>query len=128
MPERLLSGWGATAPSRARVERPGSTEELTGFLAAGPPRGVVARGLGRSYGDAAQNGGGLVLDLTGLGRIHRFDPKTGELDVDGGCSLAAILDEVVPAGWFLPVTPGTRFVTVGGAIACDAHGKNHHRA
>jgi decaprenylphospho-beta-D-ribofuranose 2-oxidase len=128
MTARTLTGWGNTAPSRAQVERPGSLPAVRDVLAHIPARGLIARGLGRSYGDAAQNGGGLVVDMTALARIHHFDPATGEIDVDAGCSLGAILERVVPAGWFLPVVPGTRFVSIGGAIACDIHGKNHHRA
>jgi decaprenylphospho-beta-D-ribofuranose 2-oxidase len=88
---------------------------------------VLARGLGRSYGDLAQNGGGLVLDMTGFDAVHEFDRDRGIVVVDGGCSLAKLVRLTAPAGWFLPVTPGTRHVTVGGAIACDVHGKNHHR-
>ena len=124
---RLLTGWGRTAPSAAEVIRPATTEALVSALSRRPARGVIARGLGRSYGDVAQNGGGTVLDMTGLDAIHAFDPDQGTITVAAGCSLAALLDRVVAAGWFLPVTPGTRFVTVGGAIACDVHGKNHHR-
>jgi decaprenylphospho-beta-D-ribofuranose 2-oxidase len=89
-------------------------------------RGVLARGLGRSYGDAAQNAGGRVLDMTGAGRVLRFDPAAGVIEAEAGLSLDTVLRQVVPAGWFVPVTPGTRHVTLGGAVAADVHGKNHH--
>ena len=92
------------------------------------PSGVLPFGNGRSYGDACLNEGGLVLDCRGLNRFIGFQEETGVLRCEGGTSLADILALVVGKGWFLPVTPGTRFVTVGGAIANDVHGKNHHRA
>ncbi len=123
----LLTGWGRTAPSAAHLRRPSSVAEVASLVGSANRRGALPRGLGRSYGDVAQNGGGLVLDMTGLGGIERFDRHAGTLTALAGTSLEAILREIVPAGWFLPVTPGTRFVTLGGAIANDVHGKNHHR-
>src|SRR5262245_57806098 len=85
-------------------------------------------GNGRSYGDSCLNDGGVLLDTHGLDRFIAFDPETGILRCEAGVLLADILEFSVPRGWFVPVTPGTRFVTVGGAIANDVHGKNHHRA
>lgn len=125
--ETLLTGWGRTAPSRATLLRPSSLEQLQHILSSRPPRGSVARGLGRSYGDPAQNAGGLVFSMTGFDRILAFDPRLGRVDVEAGVSLDTLIRRLVPQGWFVPVTPGTRFVTVGGAIAADIHGKNHHR-
>ncbi len=87
----------------------------------------IARGLGRSYGDTAVNGGGGVLSTVRLNRMLAFADDAGVLECEGGVSLAEILEVFLPRGWFLPVTPGTKYVTVGGAIANDVHGKNHHR-
>lgn len=126
---RRLTGWGRTVPSVAHVARPGSPEALETLVATASARGATARGLGRAYGDAAQNGGGIVLDCTALDGIGAIDVGAGgaTITVGGGTSLEAILRAVLPAGWCLPVLPGTRHVTVGGAIAADVHGKNHHR-
>ncbi|MFM7537943.1 MAG: FAD-binding protein [Acidimicrobiales bacterium] len=127
MAERLLTGWGRTTPSRARNRPCDDTGEVAGALGRAGPRGALARGLGRSYGDAALNGGGDVLALeAGLTGV-RLDPDTGVVTAGGGASLDTVLRRIVPAGWFVPVSPGTRYVTVGGWVAADVHGKNHHR-
>ncbi len=116
-----LSGWGGTAPSvAARVDHD-TTEALTH---AGP-RGIIPRGLGRAYGDAAQNAGGSVLLLPDTAEIE-LDADAGLVTAGGGVTFDRLLRVVVPQGWFVPVTPGTRFITVGGAVAADVHGKNHH--
>lgn len=95
-----------------------------------PSAGVpmLAYGMGRSYGDCCLNDGGMLLDTRALDHFIDFDRETGWLTCEAGVTLDTILREFVPRGWFLPVTPGTRFVTIGGAIANDVHGKNHHRA
>lgn len=89
---------------------------------------MLAYGNGRSYGDSCLNNDGLLIDMGGLDRFISFDPATGILECEAGVLLADILELVVPQGWFLPVTPGTQYVSVGGAIANDVHGKNHHVA
>jgi FAD/FMN-containing dehydrogenase len=87
---------------------------------------MLPHGNGRSYGDSCLNDDGVLLRTRGMDRYIRFDPVTGQLECEAGLLLSDLLDIVVPQGWFPPVTPGTRFVTVGGAIANDVHGKNHH--
>ncbi len=84
-------------------------------------------GNGRSYGDSCLNNEGILLDARGLDHFIHFDTETGILRCEAGVLLSEILELIVPKGWFLPVTPGTKFITVGGAIANDVHGKNHHR-
>jgi decaprenylphospho-beta-D-ribofuranose 2-oxidase len=122
----FLSGWGRTAATAGSVVRPRDPGEVADLVQRQWPRGVVARGLGRSYGDAAQNAGGLIVDATGLDRLIAADLDAGVIRVGGGTSLDALMRWLVPRGWFVPVTPGTRYITVGGAIAADVHGKNHH--
>src|SRR4051794_15435752 len=92
------------------------------------PGYVLPYACGRSYGDSCLNDGGTLLDVTGLNRFIAFDEARSLLRCEAGVTLAEILALVVPKGWFVPVVPGTRWVSVGGAIANDIHGKNHHRA
>ena len=130
VPRQPLSGWGRTPVSAGTIVRRRSSDrtglaELVGNL---PPRGAIARGLGRSYGDSAQNGGGLAIrldDELAPGSIS-VDAAAGTVTAVGGVSLDSVLRASVSQGLFVPVSPGTRFVTVGGAIASDIHGKNHH--
>jgi len=127
-PSELLSGWGRTAPTAATVLRPSDAERAVEAVR-GPTvgRSLAFRGLGRSYGDAAQSAGGTVIDTTAMTAIDVFDRRTGTVRAEAGLSIDALLRHTVPHGWFVPVTPGTRMVTLGGAVAADVHGKNHHR-
>jgi decaprenylphospho-beta-D-ribofuranose 2-oxidase len=123
-----LTGWGRISPTWARVAEPGDTDQVEALLKGAPERGVIARGLGRSYNNAAQNDGGLVIKTTLLNRITGIDAAAGEVVCEAGVSLQQLMIAALPYGWFVPVSPGTRQVTIGGAIAADVHGKNHHRA
>jgi len=125
-----LSGWGRTEPTIAHLAEPVSADEVAVLVkgVAGGGLGVIARGLGRSYNNAAQNDGGLVASTVGMRDVLSFDADTGVVSCEAGVSLEQLMIRLLPAGWFVPVSPGTRQVTVGGAIAADVHGKNHHSA
>lgn len=127
MATETLSSWGRTVHARQEIIVPRSrVDPLPGL-----PAGVstwLPYGNGRSYGDSCLNEGGAAIKTRALDRFISFDSEYGLLNCEAGILLSEILQIVVPHGWFLPVTPGTRFITVGGAIANDVHGKNHHVA
>ena len=120
---------GRVAPSRAGVIEVRSADEVATILAGSDVRsgGLIARGAGRSYGDAAQNAGGTVLDLTRLDRVVSIADEQALVRVQAGVTYARLLDALAARGLMLPVVPGTRHVTVGGALASDVHGKSHPR-
>jgi decaprenylphospho-beta-D-ribofuranose 2-oxidase len=117
-----LGGWGRYPLIDCPVVRPGSLDDLAGLIAAGP---VIARGNGRAYGDAALSRQSTI-DMRPFNRMLSFDHSTGVLVAEAGVLLADVIDVFLPRGWFPMVTPGTKFVSLGGAIAADVHGKNHH--
>lgn len=88
----------------------------------------LAHGMGRSYGDVATNAGGRLIDTKGLDRFIAFDRETGVIEAEAGVTLENVIRVALPHGWFLPTTPGTKYVSLGGAVANDVHGKNHHLA
>jgi len=118
-----LAGWGANQRAACDVREPELQAQVHGSVDA---RGTTPRGLGRSYGDAALNAGGRVLGMTRFNRYLAFDDATGTLSCEAGVSLEDVLRDFAPRGWFPMVTPGTKFVTIGGCIANDIHGKAHH--
>ena len=123
-----LSGWGNFPVEECSVYRPENLLELTEIVARAPEASLVARGLGRSYGDAALNRDRGVVLSEGLARTLSLDAGIGILSCSSSTRLVDIIEEVLPSGFFFPVTPGTQFISVGGAIAADVHGKNHHRS
>ena len=131
MPSRTveLTGWGRVSPSSAELAEPATVDSAAQLLRAGADvRGVIARGLGRSYNNAAQSADGVVISTARMNRIIELDATTGLVTCEAGVSLEQLMVAGLPAGWFVPVSPGTRQVTIGGAIAADVHGKNHHVA
>lgn len=121
-PARDLSGWGRFPRQQCHLTRPRSIQDLTAAVAG---KSMIARGMGRAYGDSAVNQA-LTIDMRALNRMISFDEGTGHLIAEAGVVLGDIIDTFLPRGWFPPVTPGTKFVTLGGMIAADVHGKNHH--
>src|SRR5699024_9062139 len=124
--KRTVSGWGKFPKETGYVYRPEKIQEVKSILNDSTTSHFIPYGLGRSYGDTALNKDGGVLLTDRMNHMLAFNEETGILTCEAGVSLADIIDVFLPRGFFLPVTPGTTYVTVGGAIANDVHGKNHH--
>lgn len=116
-----VSGWGRYPVQSCELTRPERYAELTPSA-----ERVIVRGQGRSYGDASLNAEGRVILSERLNRMLDFDAGTGLLRAEAGVTLQEVLEVVVSRGWFLPVTPGTKYASLGGCVAADVHGKNHH--
>lgn len=120
-----LAGWGRHPVRHCRLETAREAADVCRHIKRAGAETLIARGNGRAYGDAALNEQ-LTLSMLGLDRMQRFDPATGMLRCEAGVLLADVIATFLPRGWFPPVVPGTKFVTVGGMVAADVHGKNHH--
>lgn len=120
-----ISGFGKYPKAVCNISRPRDAVELTENLSNG--RTVIPRGMGRSYGDASLNSNELVVESIHFNKFISFDNESGILKCESGISFKELTEIFIPLGWFPPVTPGTKYVTIGGAIASDVHGKNHHR-
>jgi FAD/FMN-containing dehydrogenase len=126
-PREFLS-WGRVLRAGHEIATPSFRDELPGLITRADPGSLLPVGLGRSYGDSGLNPDGRLIDMTRLDRLISLDATAGKVRAEAGLSLGRLLGTVVPQGWFTATTPGTRFVTLGGMIANDVHGKNHHRA
>jgi decaprenylphospho-beta-D-ribofuranose 2-oxidase len=124
---KALSGWGRHPVEAATLSQPDTASDVESRVRTETHSRLIARGLGRAYGDSALCRDGTVVGTERLDRFIAFDAATGILEAEAGVSFAEIIRTFLPRGWFLPTTPGTKFVTLGGAIASDVHGKNHHR-
>lgn len=119
--QETLTGWGNIPRSESSVYYPASAAEVQSDLSQ-----QIPRGLGRSYADQSTNTGSVVAKMERMKRIIAFDATTGILECEAGASFDDIIRKVVPHGWFMMITPGTKYLTIGGAIANDIHGKAHH--
>src|SRR5690349_1809058 len=122
MSKKRLANWGNYPVVETEEKSFSFTEQLTDALA--QANGVIARGNGRCYGDASLEEN--TISTLKYDKVLSFDTESGIFECQSGITLDQILEVIVPKGWFLPVTPGTKFITVGGAVASDVHGKNHH--
>lgn len=117
-----IHGWGHYSVVNAQILKPTKINDLSKLIQVN--KNIIARGLGRSYGDSANSN--TVLDTTSLNSILKFDSESGVISCESGVSIKEMNELTIPKGWFVPVTSGSSYVTLGGAIASDIHGKNHH--
>ena len=122
-----LTGWGRSSYATSRVVEARTAEDVLAALRDPAAMPVVARGAGRSYGDASLNEGGYLIQTTAMKAVHAFNQQSGEIVIDPGVTFGDLLQSYAGLGWIAPVTPGTQFATLGGSIANDVHGKNHDR-
>jgi FAD/FMN-containing dehydrogenase len=129
LPTGRVFSWGRyPRVPHSRVHKPAWNDQIPDVLQSASDGSLLPHGLGRSYGDSCLNAHRELIDCRRINRVLAFDESTGLLRCEAGTSFADIIEIFLPKGWFLPVTPGTQFITVGGAIANDVHGKNHHCA
>lgn len=121
-----ISGWGQYPWNNSKIHTPKATSDIEALITSQISLPLIARGMGRSYGDSSL--AEEILDTKYFNHFLHFNPSTGVLNCSSGVTLCEIIDNFMRRGWFLPVTPGTRFISLGGAIASDVHGKNHHIA
>ena len=119
-----LTGWGKFPKIRTNELIPKSEFQILKILQ--DKKSFIARGNGRAYGDSAVNKN-LTITMTGMNKFLEWNNNSGELIAESGVLISDIIETFLPKGWFPFVTPGTKFITLGGAIACDVHGKNHHK-
>ncbi len=118
----LLSGWGRNKVLKCNLTYPNNLEQLKKIR----QNKLIARGLGRSYGDSSLQKKCTVI-TSNLNKVLSFDKKKGIIETESGISIKEILHLIIPSGWFLKVTPGSKFISIGGMVASDVHGKNHHK-
>ncbi len=122
---QIISGWTLTNNAKVNIFNPKNVDELKEFIIRSPARSIISRGLGRSYGDAAQLSNATIIKLDEFNKIE-IDTSSQTITVGAGVSFSIILEKIIPKGFFLPVVAGTSNISIGGAIAADVHGKNHH--
>ena len=120
--QKKLSGWGKNKFFNCNIAYPKNINELKALVKGN----IIARGLGRSYGNSSIQPSSTIV-TTKLNKILYFNKKNGIIEVESGISIKELVKETVRNGWFLPVTPGSKYITIGGMVASDVHGKNHHK-